>query len=309
MESSANLINNLLLNLDSLKIQTENNNTTKNNNVSNNLQEQLDILKSETEKLTNKYTHTSTKTKKIPPPIKTNNHSKFQTIDDMLNELNNVTYGNKTSKYGKGKKITGTFIDPRRFSDPYKYTVLSTLDETEDGEEEDSNTPVTPKTTLPYYSRKNKEYQNLHCNTTSNNKLSVSHLVSPTYCGSLRTRSFSQPENKYSVHDFKKEKRYSFNCLQKITESENEKGSSRYSIDFIKPPRTSSFKRHYRTLSKTIVEDFSGSETDSEPNSEKLLNQNQIGEMLFYKHRSLSGLESKSSFQSDKTLVNDEENF
>jgi len=295
MESSANLINNLLLNLDNLKIQTENNDIINNKDVSNNLQEQLDILKSETEKLTKQYTHTSTKTKKIPPPIKTNNHSKFQTIDDMLNELNNATYGNKTSKYGKGKKMTGSFIDPRRFSDPYKYTVLSTLDETEDGEEEeDSNTPVTPKTTLPYYSRKNKEYQNLHCNTTSSNKLSISHLVSPTYCGSFRSRSFSQPENKYSVHDFKKEKRYSFNCLQKITESENEKGSSRYSVDFIKPPRTSSFKRHYRTLSKTIIEDFSGSETDSEPNSEKSINQYQMDEMLFNKHESHSGLKSKS---------------
>jgi len=315
MESSANLINNLLLNLDNLKIQTENSDIKK-QDVNNNLQEQLDLLKSETKKLTNKYTQTSNKTKKIPPPIKTNNQSKFQTIDDMLNELNNATYGSRTTKFGKGRKISGSFIDPRRFSDPYKYTVLSTLDETEDGEEEDSfnesteNTPRTPKTTLPYYSRKNKEYKNLHCNTTNSNKLSISHLVSPTYSGSFRSRSFSQPENKFlnnSVHDMKKEKRYSFNCLQKITESENEKSSTKYSIDFIKPPRTSSIKRHYRSLSKPTIEDFSGSEkSDSDSNTEKIFYQYHMGEMFFVKHKSSSGLESKSSFQSDKTLVNDE---
>ena len=69
------------------------------------------------------------------------------------------------------------------------------------------------------------------------------------------------------------------NNNQKITESENEKSSSKYRIDYIKPPRTSSITRHYRSLSRPIVEDFSGSETSySEQNSEK----------LFYKYKSLS---------------------
>jgi len=61
MESSQNLINNLLLNLDNLQIQTENN--ENNQNVNDNLQEQLELLKSETEKLTNQYTRNTNKKK------------------------------------------------------------------------------------------------------------------------------------------------------------------------------------------------------------------------------------------------------
>jgi len=318
MESSQNLINNLLLNLDNLQIQTENN--ENNQNVNDNLQEQLELLKSETEKLTNQYTrNTNKKTKKLPPPIFTGKFSKFQTIDDMLNELNNATYGNKNPKSAKGRKNTGTFIDPRRFSDPYKYTVLSTLDETEDDEEDSSNesteyTPRTPKSTFPYYSRKNKEYNNINCNIINNRKLSVG-LLSPTgytstNCAAIRSRSrsYSQPEKYSNGSSMRNEKRYSFNCLQRINEGvENEKSCQKVNFDYIKPPRSSSIQN--RSLNKQIIED-SGSETSesSEPCSEKVYSQYHVmGDIAYIKYKNPSGLESKSSFQSDRTLVNDEE--
>jgi len=331
MASSQNLINNLLLNLDNLKIQTENNEKNQNVNDSINLQEQLDLLKSETEKLTNQYTrNTNKKTRKLPPPIITGKgkFSKFQTIDDMLNELNNATYGNKNPKSAKGRKNTGTFIDPRRFSDPYKYTVLSTLDETEDDEDSSNEsteyTPRTPKSTFPYYSRKNKEYNNINCNIINNRKLSVG-LLSPTGYTSTnntsvrsRSRSYSQPEKynniiKNTIHEgsnMRNEKRYSFNCLQRINEGvENEKSCQKVNFDYIKPPRSSSIQN--RSLSKQIIED-SGSETSesSEPCSEKVLSQYHVmGDIAYIKYKNPSGLESKSSFQSDRTLVNDEEWF
>jgi len=318
MNSSANLINNLLLNLDNLKIQTENN--EYNENVNNNLQEQLELLKSETEKITNQYTQTSNKkNKKLPPPIITGKYSKYQTIDDMLNELNKATYGSKNPKSNKGRKMSGmsgTFIDPRRFSDPYKYTVLSTLDETEDDEDNSNEsteyTPRTPKSTFSFYSRKNKEY-NTNCNIINNRKLSISHLLSPN-CGpsvSSRTRSYSQPEKynniyKNTIHEG--EKRYSFNCLQRINESvENEKTYQRVNFDYIKPPRSSSIQNN-RSLGKPIIEDSSSETSESsEQNYENEYYQYHVmGDIEYIKLKNPLGLESKSSFQSDKTLVNEE---
>jgi len=323
-ENSANLINNLLLNLDNLQIITEN----KSGNIkeiSNSIQDQLESLKYETQKITSQYTqekNTKAKTKKIPPPIITGKYhkrSQFQTIDDMLFELNSVSLqafgGNKTPvlKSGKGRKIPGSFIDPRRYSDPYKYTILSTLDETEDGEEEDDfpNTPQTPKTALPFYSRK-KEYKNISCNGS---------LMVPKSAGCLRNRSYSQPERynpkiSSSLHESSSinynikthVRKTSLDYLNKIkdsVESEKMNQQPQPKRELVKPPRTSSISKHGNYSIKT--EDYSSSETsDSDPNTEPIYYQYHTGEMQISKKKGFLGLENKSSFQSDRTLVNEE---
>jgi hypothetical protein len=317
MQSSANLINNLLLNLDNLKIQNDSNNIQE--NLNSNLQDQLEMLKFETQKLTNQYTQNSNKnnknnkSKKIPPPIITGSYRKktqFQTIDDLLFELNNVsikTYGgNQTpvSKSSKGRKNSGSFVDPRRYSDPYKYTILSTLDETEDDEEEESiYTPKTPMTALPFYSRK----KNLACNT--NLKVPVSHYMSPKSAG-LRARSYSQPERcnyKSTMNTHCEENVPSLKCHME----QNDRASTKYlmklhnsisnekknnSPGFVKPPRSSSISKHTYKYS----EDYSSSESNSD--NEKSNTNGKLG----VKRRGTMGLENKSSFQSDITLVNEE---
>jgi hypothetical protein len=308
MESSANLINNLLLNLDSLKLQNETNSMQE--NASLDLQDQLEMLKFEAQKLTNQYTQNTNKnakSKKIPPPIFTGTYNKkktqFQTIDELLFELNNVTvkvYGsNQTpiSKSSKSKKNSGSFVDPRRYSDPYKYTILSTLDETEDDEEESIYNPKTPKTALPFYGRK----KNLTCNT--NLKVPGSHYMSPNSAGSLRARSFSQPEScdyksincnenaSLKCQQREQNDRISTKYLMKLHNSisnSNEKRSS--SSGFVKPPRTSSINHSHK-----VSEGYASSESSLE--NEKIVEGKKRGTM---------GLENKSSFQSDVTLINEE---
>jgi len=341
MESSSNLINNLLLNLDNLKLQAENK-TDFQDNVSFNIQEQLEMLKSETQKLTKQYQYTqpstnkNNKSKKIPPPIitgqyKKKSNSQYQTIDDLLLELNNASFQafgrTPAPRSGKSRKNQGSFIDPRRYSDPYKYTILSTLDETEDDEEEEenniSNTPRTPKTALPYYGRKNnKNNLSLTCNT--NLKL-ASHLISPKSAGA-RLRSLSQPEryssNKYlntaksSLHESstldteKTSTKYLLNIKNSImNEKKNVNIKQRKSGDnFIKPPRSSSINKHGNSIGKKEIlknyDDYSsGSEiSDSEPNTEQICHYSESS----YNKNNL-GLENKSSFQSDVTLVNEED--
>jgi len=292
-ENSANLINNLLLNLDNLKTISENKEANNIKEINSSIQDQLESLKYETQKITSQYTqniNTKTKTKKIPPPIITGKYharSQFQTIDDMLFELNSVSKqafgGNKTpvSKSSKGRKIPGSFIDPRRYSDPYKYTILSTLDETEDGEEEDEfpNTPHTPKTALPYYSRK-KDYKEYNF---SNNLMVPT--IGPKSAGCLRNRSYSQPERYSSKKGMISSSLHESSCinynikthirktsldyLNKIKDSvENEKMNQQPQPkrELVKPPRTSSISKHGNHSIKKI-EEYSSSETsDSDQN-------------------------------------------
>ncbi|OUM70692.1 hypothetical protein PIROE2DRAFT_66696 [Piromyces sp. E2] len=325
-ENSADLINNLLLNLDNLKIMAENK-KAEIEEVSESIKDQLESLKNETEKITSQYTqknNTKTKTRKIPPPIITGKYhmrSQFQTIDDMLFELNNVSIqafgGNKTPapKSGKGRMIPGSFIDPRRYSDPYKYTILSTLDETEDGEEEEEdipNTPQTPKTALPFYSRK-KDYKNISCNVS----------LTPKSAGCLRNRSYSQPERysskkgmiSSSLHEssslnYMKSRtgRTSteyLNRIKNIVDTEQQKSNSKPKRELVKPPRSSSISKHsIREINK--IDEYSSSETsDSDPNTEPVYYQYHAGEMHISKKKGFLGLENKSSFQSDITLVNE----
>jgi len=307
MQSSANLINNLLLNLDNLKLQNETN--TIQESVSLDLQDQIEMLKFETQKLTSQYTQNSnknSKSKKIPPPIITGVYNKkktqFQTIDDLLFELNNVTVkaygGNQTpvSRSSKSRKNSGSFVDPRRYSDPYKYTILSTLDETEDDEEEESiYTPKTPMTALPFYGRK----KNLTCNT--NLKVPNNHYLAPKSAGVLRTRSYSQPEscNYKAVNcnentslkcQMEQNDRTSTKYLMKLHDSiSNSSEKKKSNSGFVKPPRSSSIN-HGRKLS----EGYTSSESSSD------------NEKLVVKKRGVMGLENKASFQSDITLVNEE---
>jgi len=325
-ESSADLINNLLLNLDNLKTITENNKCNENNSS---IKDQLESLKNETAKITNQYTqqcNTNTKTnktKKIPPPIITGKYhmrTKFQTIDDMLFELNNVSiqaFGGKTPapKSGKGKKIPGSFIDPRRYSDPYKYTILSTLDESADGEEEDiPNNLQTPKTALPYYSRK-KDYKNI----SSNGNLMVP--FAPKSAGCLRNRSYSQPErysSKKNMISSTLHESASINYNMKtnsnktsteylnriknsiVNENINKKGDSDV---LIKPPRTSSMSKHGHKLSVNKIEEFSCSETlDSDPNSDPVYFQYHVGEMQFSKNKLDQNLDQNLKFHYMKIL-------
>ncbi|ORX85243.1 hypothetical protein BCR32DRAFT_325519, partial [Anaeromyces robustus] len=336
MESSSNLINNLLLNLDNLKLQAENK-TNIQNNDNFNIQEQLELLKSETQRLTQQYQYTQTsnknnKTKKIPPPIITGQYKKksssqSQTIDDLLLELNNASFQafgrTPAPKSGKSRKNQGSFIDPRRYSDPYKYTILSTLDETEDDEEEEeenniSNTPRTPKTALPYYGRKNnKNNSSLSCNT--NLKLPLNHYISPKSAGA-RLRSYSQPEHysssKYSINGIK-------SSLHETSTLNNDKPSTKYFLNiknmnekqtsedtFVKPPRSSSINKHgnsYIKVPKNYDDYSSSSEVsdDSEPSTEQVYKQNQYNKTSYLKCN--FGLENKSSFQSDVTLVNEDD--
>jgi len=331
MDSSSNLINNLLLNLDNLKLQVENSMNAQNNNDFD-IEEQLELLKSETQKLTQQYQYTQptnkNKSKKIPPPIitgqyKKKNNSQNQTIDDLLLELNNASFQafGKTPapKSGKNRKIQGSFIDPRRYSDPYKYTILSTLDETEDDEEEEeennySNTPKTPKTALPYYGRKNnKNNSNLSCNT--NLKIPLNHFVAPKSAGA-RLRSYSQPEhyssNKVSMNIIK-------TSLPENSVVENDRTSTKYLLNIknmvmnekkndnlvkktsgdmlIKPPRTSSINRHGNSFSN-IPRNYDDYSSGSEVSD---------NEQVYLKPN--LGLENKSSFQSDVTLVNEDDEF
>jgi len=339
MESSANLINNLLLNLDNLKIQAESNANVKENLISSSLQDQLNLLKYETEKLTKQYTQSSSpknKSKKIPPPIITgvyNKRTKFQTIDDILCELNNVsyqTYGGKTPsiKSGKGRKIQNSFVDPRRFSDPYKYTILSTLDETEDGEEEEEvetmrNTPKTPKTALPYYSRKKDYNKNLSCNT--NLKVSLNNYITPKSAGYIRNRSYSQPERytalgktniRSNLHESatlnynqSKINHASNEYFKKLLNIENKNKitpSSKSQSNFIKPPRSSSINKHGYSYKDDSNSETSDSEPITEPNNEPVYIQYHMDEVTMLKKKGFSGLENKSSFQSDITLINEE---
>jgi len=300
IESSVDLINNLLLNLDNLKIQNETNKYQE--NVSLSLQDQLDILKYETQRLTNQYTQSdikNNKSKKIPPPIITGKQANYQTIDDLLFELNNASvkaYGNNqtpSSKSSKGKKNQGSFVDPRRYSDPYKYTILSTLDESEDGEEESVYTLKTPTTALPYYSRK------------KNNNLKVPGGVclTPKSAGVvLRNRSYSQPESctykRSPLSDnvplnlnLEQNDRTSTIYLMKIYQSIN--NEKKTSPGFYKPPRSSSISKH-----TFIPEGYNNSDLFD---SEYKMNEN-----IYVKRRGNMGLISKPSFQSDKTLVNEE---
>jgi len=363
MNSSANLINNLLLNLDNLKIQTESSNMDMNNgfteDLGSSLQDQLELLKNETQKLTSQYTqpnntssnnssngNNKNKYKKIPPPIitgiyKTKKYQKrtqFQTIDDILFELNDTmrSYNSgsvmtPSSKSSRSRKMQGSFVDPRRYSDPYKYTILSTLDETvgdEEEEEESSfyvNTPKTPLTALPYYSRK-KNYDF--------NKFAHDYYQ-PKSAGPLRNRSYSQPE-KYisssnvpettpvvtSSSDEEEEKILRSSSIKSRSSSlshssitPKEKSSSKYLKDlqntihreneqnsnknhgYVKPPRSSSFNKH-RTSITSISEEYS---SGSEGSDEMISNRNENG-MIKKKG---SSLENKSSFQSDVTLVNE----
>lgn len=317
-ENSADLINNLLLNLDNLQLISENK-SSNTQIVNNNIQEQLELLKYETQKITSQYTqekNTKSKAKKIPPPIITGKYqkrSKFQTIDDMLYELNNAsiqTYGgNKTpvSKSSKGRMIPGSFVDPRRYSDPYKYTILSTLDETEDGEEEDDfpNTPQTPKTALPFYSRK-KDYKN------------ISGSMVPKSAGCLRNRSYSQPERynpkkgmiSSSLHESSSinynvyTHHYYLNKIKESVENEKMNQQPQPKRELVKPPRTSSISKHGNNCIK--AGDCFNSETfDFDQNTEPIYYQNNVEGKQISK-KGFLGLESKSSFQSDVTLVNEE---
>jgi len=280
-QSSADLINNLLLNLDNLKIQTETSNIKINVDFS--LQDQLDMLQKEAQKLTNQYTQKNTtkskKGKKIPPPIITGSYqkknTKFQTIDDLLFELNNASvkvFGeSQTPSTRSSKSRKGSFVDPRRFSDPYKYTILSTLDETIDGEEEDSiYTPKTPMTALPYYGRKNN----------FNMKVPTNTYMSPKSAGALRNRSYSQPERyTYSKSlnestslkcNMEQSERTSTKYLMKLHNSiSNEKSNIQ---GYVKPPRSASIGKSHEAS----------------------------------KRKGNMGLENKPSFQSDITLVNEE---
>ncbi|KAG4088414.1 hypothetical protein H8356DRAFT_1724771 [Neocallimastix lanati (nom. inval.)] len=286
-QSSADLINNLLLNLDNLKIQNETNNVKISVDFS--LQEQLDMLQKETQKLTNQYTQKNTtkskKGKKIPPPIITGSYqkrnTKFQTIDDLLFELNNASmkvFGeSQTPSTRSSKSRKGSFVDPRRFSDPYKYTILSTLDETVDGEEEEDSiyTLKTPMTALPYYGRKNN---------FNNMKVPVNTYISPKSAGTLRNRSYSQPE-RYTCSKTTLSESTSLKCnieqsdrtstkyIMKLHNSiSNEKSNNQ---SFVKPPRSTSIGKSHAAN----------------------LNTKRKGNM---------GLENKPSFQSDITLVNEE---
>lgn len=86
-----------------------------------------------------------------------------ENIDDLLSELLHINMKQRTNKtpfiYPSNKNglrtsgitgirsRTGSFVDPRRFSDPYKYTILSTLTEIEDDEDENEN--ATKSSALP----------------------------------------------------------------------------------------------------------------------------------------------------------------
>lgn len=300
IESSIDLINNLLLNLDNLRVQNETNKYQENVNLS--LQDQLDILKYEAQRLTNQYTQSdikNNKSKKIPPPIITGKKRNCQTIDDLLFELNNVSvkaYGNNqtpSSKSSRGKKSQGSFVDPRRYSDPYKYTILSTLDESEDGEEEESiYTLKTPSTAIPYYSRK------------KNNNLKVPGVcLTPKSAGVVvRNRSYSQPEsctyNRSPLSDniplklnMEQNDRTSTKYLMKIHNSINTEKKT--NTDFYKPPRSSSISKH-----TFIPEGYNSSDSSD---SEYKMDKN-----IYVTRRGKMGLGSKPSFQSDRTLVNEE---
>ncbi|ORX54672.1 hypothetical protein BCR36DRAFT_581553 [Piromyces finnis] len=324
--NSADLINNLLLNLDNLIINKENNDLENIKEVGNSIQDQLESLKNETEKITSQYTQNNikSKSKKIPPPIITGKYrkrSQFQTIDDMLLELNNAsiqTYGgNKTPKSGKGRKIPDSFIDPRRYSDPYKYTILSTLDETEGGEEEEDNlnNPQTPKTSIPYYSRK-KEYKNI-------NGGYMIQYSSPNTPRGLRNRSYSQPERyssatknilsssqfESSLYSMKPNSgKTSMEYLNRIKNSVNNEKMNKNSDVLVKPPRTSSmsnYGNYKKTMNKT--EEYSGSDiSDSDQSLEPNYYSYNSGEVHLSEKKGYLALENKSSFHSDITLVNEE---
>jgi len=336
-DNSKDLINNLLLNLDNLQTLSENKTNVQKANDS--IQDQLESLRIETAKITCKYTRSSptkSKSKKIPPPIitcKTPMHSQLQTIDDMLLELNNISGGNKTpsSKSAKGRKFPNSFVDPRRFSDPYKYTILSTLNESEDGEEEDEFTPQTPKTALPYYSRR-KDYKNLTY---------TGHNI-PNISSYSRNRSNSQPERYtvpkknipssalhksasigYEMNTLNTMSPMSTMNMERKTMSLDRKGTS---MDYynklktsnenmnkprkikelvVKPPRTSSMFYNYGKYNLKPVRRNSDN-SDSDPYSEQNFNQYQAGDIQMIKQKNYLGLENKSSFQSDITLVNEE---
>jgi len=329
-ESTSDLINNLLLNLDNLQAIVENKSVdVQSNNES--LEEQLESLRIETAKITSKYTHPSPskpKSKKIPPPLIIRNspmHTQLQTIDDMLLELNSISSqshsGNRTpsSKSAKGRKIPNSFIDPRRFSDPYKYTILSTLNETEDGEEEEDeyNTPQTPKTALPYYSRK-KDYKNITCGhnipsissrTRSNSQPERYNLTKKTITSSALHKSASIG---YEMNTMNTNKRVTsmdyFNRIK--TSNENLNKPKKVNELVVKPPRTSSMlyslgKYNIKPV-KRIEEYSNGENYYSDPSLEPVNFQYNAGEMQNAKQKNYLGLESKSSFQSDITLVNEE---